>query len=113
MKKNEFKNLWKYLRSYTDLDASSNLVMAAFIPCFVVMALYLKQCWDVQSHKTNSSTNTVIASPSKFLTESLSDVHPDCSDSGSVPLWADFGADSDMYQPVLIEEHDVIMTAHD
>jgi hypothetical protein len=96
MNKNESKNLWKYFRNYTDLDASSSLVMAVSIPCFVVMALYLKQCWDVQSHKTNSLTSTAIALPSKFLT----DLHPDCSDSG-------------MYQPVLIEEHDVITAAHD
>lgn len=109
MNKNESKNLWKYLRNYTDLDASSSSVMAASIPCFVVMALYLKQCWDVQSHKTNSLTSTVIASPSKFLTESLSDVHPDCSDSGSVPLWADFGEDSAYYNPVLRKEHDEVI----
>ena len=113
MKKNESKNLWKYLRNYINLDASSSWLMAVFIVSCGAMVSCSKQYWDVQSHKTNSSTSTVIASPSKFLIDSLSDVHPDCSDSGSVPLWADFGADSDMYQPVLIEEHDVIMTAHD
>lgn len=95
MNKNESKNLWKYLRNFIGLDASSSLVMAASIPCCVVMALYLKQCWDAESHKTNSSTSTVIASPSKFLT----DPHPDCSDSGGGP----------MYQPVLIEEHDEVI----
>ena len=106
MNKNESNALWRYLRNYTSQDVSSSLVMVASIPCFVVMALYLKQCWDVQSHKTNSSTSTVIASPSKFLT----DPHPDCSDSG---IWSDFGKDSAYYNPVLIEEHDVIMAAHD
>ena len=95
MNKNESNALWRYLRSYTSQDVSSSLVMAASIPCFVVMALYLKQYWDVQSHKTNSLTNTVIALPLKSLTESLSDVHPDCSDSG-------------IYQPILIEEHDEV-----
>jgi len=91
MNKNVLKDSWKYFRNYIDLAVSSNWQMAAFIPCFVVMALYLKLCWDVQSHKTNSSTSTVTLSPSKYLT----DLHPDCSDSG-------------MYQPLLIEEHDEI-----
>lgn len=104
MKTNVFKNLWRYLRSFTSQDVSSSLVMAASIPCFVVMALYLKQCWDEQSHKTNSSTSTVTASPLK-LSDELSDSHPDCSDSG---IWADFGEDSAYYNPVLIEEHDEI-----
>ncbi len=99
MKTNAFKNLWKYLRSYTNLDASSNLLMEAFIPSCVVMVLASLLYWDAQSHKTNSSTSTVILSPSKSLTESLSDEHPDCSDSGGGP----------MYQPVLIEEHDEVI----
>jgi hypothetical protein len=104
MKKNALKDLWKYSRNYTDLDASSNLVMVAFIPCFVVMALYLKLCWDVQSHKMNSSTSTVIALPLKSLTESLSDEHPDCSDSGISDARVD---GPEVYQPILVEEYEI------
>jgi hypothetical protein len=92
MKMNESKNLWRYLRSFTNPAVSLNLLMEVSIPLCVVMALASLLYWDVESHKTNSSMSTAIASPSKFLT----DLHPDCSDSG-------------MYQPVLVEEHDEVI----
>ena len=95
MKKNESNVLWRYFRNFIDLAVSSNWQMAAFIVYCGAMVSCSKPYWDVQSHKTNSSTNIVIASPSKSLTESLSDMHPDCSDSG-------------IYQPLLIEEHDEV-----
>lgn len=104
MKTNVFKNLWRYLRSYISQDVSLNWLMAASIPSCVVMVLASLLYWDEQSHKTNSLTNTVIASPLKSLT----DLHPDCSDSGGAPLWSDFGEDSAYYNPVLREEHDEI-----